>query len=299
MTTPAPLGLGNALVGLVNEITSAIKPKAKTKNNKAKRNRPARKNKNKNKNKITTMSTRFNNTQTVPFYTAPAAVGGGLPRVYTESYTPSTRDTGTHVGLRGCCWLTDIVSDASGIPNFATSTIPWSINQFIATGGLTFGPIDPSVWRSPVSNVASAFTQYRTRRVQFHYCPTCPSTQPGQIVLAIAADVPSSAWSIQTVKTLEGSKSVAPWIPANIDGVVDNTWKYLYDTSITNRDDNRFADAGVIALAGTGAGTSGQLLGQLYVTFDFEFKGHAPEALLSDVKVVQTIDPPPTGRFFR
>lgn len=291
------------LTNLVNEVASALKPK--TKNNKTRRSRPAKKNKNKTKIKTRNVPTRYNSTETLPLYSAPAAVGGGLPRVYTETYTPSSRLNGTHVGIRGCCWLTDIVSNATGVPNFATSTIPWNINTFFTNAGLYFGPIDPSVWRTPVVNLANAFTQFRTKSIILHYRPTCPSSTGGQIVLALSADVPTNLWSVSTIKQFEGSKSVAPWIPCDVTGTLDNTWKYVYDTNITFRDDNRFSDAGAICLNGSGAGASNTLLGQLYVSFDFEFRGHAASVELTDehkidAKPIVVSEPTPTpSRFFR
>lgn len=253
------------LAGLLNEVVSAMKPNGKQ-----------RKIKRKTKRK---RNTRIPVNPQIRPTSAVVAINGSAPKVVTEFYTPSNRIDGSHCGVRGCMWVTDIISNTAGVPVFASTTNPWNQNTFYTDGGLSFGPIDPTALRSPLSNIAGTFSQFRCKSTRAHFRAICPTSTTGQVVLGLCADVPASAWALPTVKLLEGSIATAPWNSFDIYGSLDHDWKYSQDTSITSRDDNRFSDSGVIAISGSGC-PANVALGALYFTFDFEFRGVSPASAL-------------------
>jgi len=131
---------------------------------------------------------------------------------------------------------------------------------------------------SRIANIAKMYTRWRPRSVEFHFAPSVPSTSGGSYALAIIPDSAEPFLEVgealaRKVMSIDHALICNQFTPGHtrFSWPADAEWSYVNSES----EDDRFAAQAqfiMMQMSGT-ALASNAPLGELFVTYDYEFTG--------------------------
>lgn len=143
--------------------------------------------------------------------------------------------------------------------------------------GLIFQDVNPQ--RSAVftwlSAIATRYEMYRFKRLKFEYRPSCGTSTSGWVILGFDFDsldpVPSK---VEMLAWKYSSKS-APWQSTSVDVSNDSrvaTFRYCNSTTVTGSDPRLNNLGKLVCLALAPEADPSSYFGELYVTYEIEFR---------------------------
>jgi hypothetical protein len=144
----------------------------------------------------------------------------------------------------------------------------WSTGYYGTANGNWSMPWDPNNMTAILSNIGGCYQKFRIVGAKLRYHGGCATSTVGQIGLFTTTDPaaattfgnnPSSSSSIlNSIRTSPACKMFPVWsehVEQSVTHLLDNDWKYVFDTSANQTDDLRLSVCGNTTVVGLGVPT--------------------------------------------